>query len=191
MDALARWLGPVRYGDVRGTDVGALDAVIDGLVVRVVAGLRPACTGLAPTRRRPMAARLQATQSALGLLGHAAPRRRVARRRSAGCSTRPDVPGLRARAGPCRLLLDAELLDGGRRPARRLSPALTPGTPPAEGAAFVEGFLAGSGTVLLHDAALLGLVDEWLAGLPRGRLRRRAAAAAPHVRQRSSRRSGG
>lgn len=40
------------------------------------------------------------------------------------------------------------------------------GTAPAHGAAFVEGFLAGSGTVLLHDRALLGVVDDWLCGLP-------------------------
>ncbi len=50
--------------------------------------------------------------------------------------------------------------------ARLLSRALSAGTPPATGAAFVEGFLGGSGTVLLHDAALLGLVDGWLARLP-------------------------
>ena len=33
----------------------------------------------------------------------------------------------------------------------RLSRSLSPGTPPATGAAFVEGFVAGSGTVLVHD----------------------------------------
>ena len=43
---------------------------------------------------------------------------------------------------------------------------LTAGTPAQEGAAFVEGFLAGSGTVLVHDRALLGLVDRWVAELP-------------------------
>ena len=40
--------------------------------------------------------------------------------------------------------------------------ALSGGTPPAAGAAFVEGFLAGSGSVLVHDADLLAVavVDE-------------------------------
>jgi len=48
---------------------------------------------------------------------------------------------------------------------RRLGRALTPGTAPADGAAFVEGFLAGSGTVLLHDAQLRSLIDGWIGSL--------------------------
>src|SRR6202011_4176194 len=46
-----------------------------------------------------------------------------------------------------------------------LSRALSVGTPPAHGAAFVEGFLAGSGTVLLHDRSLLSILDEWVVSL--------------------------
>ena len=61
------------------------------------------------------------------------------------------------------------LHDGGDwdavRVERRLGRALSAGTPPAVGAAFVEGFLAGSGTVLLHDADLRDLVDRWLSSL--------------------------
>jgi hypothetical protein len=48
---------------------------------------------------------------------------------------------------------------------RRLSQALSAGTPPVAGAAFVEGFLAGSGSVLLHDADLLAVLDGWVASL--------------------------
>ncbi len=48
----------------------------------------------------------------------------------------------------------------------RLGRALSGGTPPAVGAAFVEGFVAGSGTVLVHDADLLAVVDRWLSSLP-------------------------
>ena len=48
---------------------------------------------------------------------------------------------------------------------RRLSQALSAGTPPATGAAFVEGFLAGSGSVLIHDADLLAVLDGWVASL--------------------------
>ena len=36
---------------------------------------------------------------------------------------------------------------------------------PAVGAAFVEGFLAGSGTVLVHDAELLDVIDGWVSSL--------------------------
>ena len=47
----------------------------------------------------------------------------------------------------------------------RVSRALSVGTPPAVGAAFVEGFLAGSGTVLVHDRDLLEVIDGWVSGL--------------------------
>jgi hypothetical protein len=48
---------------------------------------------------------------------------------------------------------------------QRLGRALSAGTPPATGARLVEGFLAGSGTVLVHDVALRELVDRWVSSL--------------------------
>jgi hypothetical protein len=63
-----------------------------------------------------------------------------------------------------RLLLDAGRLD----PAevrRRLRLPLTVGTTPAHAAAWVEGFLAGGGLLLVHDDALLELLDDWLADI--------------------------
>jgi hypothetical protein len=39
------------------------------------------------------------------------------------------------------------------------------GSTPVNGAAFVEGFLAGSGTVLVHDRELLEVIDAWVSGL--------------------------
>ncbi len=163
MDALEPLARSRRYGDVRGTDVAQLDSVIEGLVMRVSAGLRPACTGLGDDEGQAMGSRLQATQAAVALLG-----RREHDDIWFGALGElldaSNVPGL-LRGRACRLLLDAERLsaDGA---APRLSRALTPGTPAAEGAAFVEGFLAGSGTVLVHDRALLALVDDWLGRLP-------------------------
>jgi hypothetical protein len=42
---------------------------------------------------------------------------------------------------------------------------LTVGVPPAAGAAWIEGFLADGGLLLVHDPELLALVDGWLAGI--------------------------
>jgi hypothetical protein len=167
MDALGPLARARRYGDVRGTDVAALDTVLRGLVVRVTSGLLPACTGLDADEAAAMGDRLQATQAALALLAASGataallPSWYTALR---GLLGGPTVPGLlRGRAS--RLLLDAEELDAPGA-GQLLGRALTPGTPAQEGAAFVEGFLAGSGTVLVHDRALLDLVDAWVAELP-------------------------
>jgi hypothetical protein len=66
-----------------------------------------------------------------------------------------------------RLLHDAAAFDADEV-LQRVGRALTPGTPAAEGARFVEGFLAGSGTVLVHDAGLLDIVDTWISTMPHG-----------------------
>ncbi|MEO6126109.1 MAG: DUF5682 family protein [Ilumatobacteraceae bacterium] len=162
MDALPALARTVRYGDVRGTDARSLEAVLHGMVVRIAAGLVPSCTGLDADSAAALGRSIDDTRSALslladeslfapfyGALGELVERERV-------------HAGLQGRA--TRLLADASVLD----PAtveRRVSRALSLGTPPADGAAFVEGFLGGSGTVLVHDAELLGLIDRWLSTL--------------------------
>ena len=109
-----------------------------------------------------MVERLAAVQAALALVDHPARRGEWPAVLSL-VTERSDVHGL-VQGRACRLLHD-----GGTWPrarvAARLSRALTPGTPPAVGAAFVEGFLAGSGTVLVHDRELLDLVDGWVSTL--------------------------
>jgi hypothetical protein len=64
-----------------------------------------------------------------------------------------------------RLLLDAGRLSTVDA-SRRMGLVLTIGVPPAVAAAWVEGFLAGGGLLLVHDDRLLRLVDAWLAAVP-------------------------
>ena len=162
MDALGPLAGALRYGDVRGTDAASLRVVFDELVVRVVAGLRRAAEGLDDDAARAMIERMSAVQAALAVVDHPARHRElppVLEQLAGGRRVHGLVQGRAT-----RLLHDA----GRWSPAEveaRLGRALTPGTPAADGAAFVEGFLAGSGTVLLHDSQLLAAVDTWIASL--------------------------
>jgi len=76
---------------------------------------------------------------------------------------RADVPGLLG-GRLTRTLLDAgEIETGEARGA--LGRALSHGPSVIERAAFAEGFLAGSALLLIHDRAILSLVDAWLAEL--------------------------
>lgn len=165
MDTLGPLTRTRRYGDVRATDTSAIGEVIDGLVVRVCAGLLPECASLDDDAAAAMADRLTATHSALALVEHPA-RIDLWPRVLAQLADLGPAHGL-VRGRATRLLVDTQWWSGDEA-GRRLSRALSGGTPPLTGAAFVEGFLAGSGTVLLHDAALLALVDGWLAAMPAG-----------------------
>lgn len=74
--------------------------------------------------------------------------------------------GIRGRAA--RLLLDDGRLTH-ERAERLMGLALSVGTPPAEAAAWVEGFVGSGGSggmLLVHDERLLGLIDGWLAAVP-------------------------
>jgi hypothetical protein len=162
-------LGPLaraqRYGDVRSTDAGALRAAFDGVVVRVFAGVPSACASLDDDAAAEMVERLSEVQAALALVDHPARHGELATL-LAGLA---DAPPHAAVHGMVQGRATRLLHDAGAWPpdhvGARLGRALSGGTPPAAGAAFVEGFLAGSGTVLVHDDGLLAIVDRWLSSL--------------------------
>ncbi|WP_326699397.1 DUF5682 family protein [Streptomyces sp. NBC_01754] len=84
-----------------------------------------------------------------------------------GLATRDTVAGV-VRGRATRLLLDDGHLPDDET-ARLMGLALSPGAPPADGAAWIEGFVggtAGGGMLLVHDERLLGLVDDWLTAVP-------------------------
>ncbi|MFI6688639.1 DUF5682 family protein [Streptomyces sp. NPDC050485] len=216
LPALARTL---RYGDVRGTATEGLAEVAAGLAERICVGLPPACTALDAVGAAEMRTHLDAVHTAIGLLpepdGAAEMRTDLdavhtamdllpepvgtrsggLRARWSGVlarlASRDSVPGgIRGRAA--RLLLD----DGrvaSEDAARYLGLALSPGTPPADAAAWIEGFFGGAsggGLLLVHDEVLLGLVDGWLTGVAPDAftdvlplLRRTFAAYEPGVRR--------
>ncbi|NEW37152.1 hypothetical protein GV791_32050, partial [Nocardia cyriacigeorgica] len=63
-----------------------------------------------------------------------------------------------------RLLCDAGRIDA-TESARRLAAALSIGSTAAAKAEWIDGFLGGRGLLLVHDRALLRLVDDWLGSL--------------------------
>lgn len=178
--ALPALVRALRYGDVRGTDSSALEGVARGLAERICVGLPPACTGLDTDGAAAMRTRLDAVHAAVGLLEHggdgppdlpadsladrwAAALHALARREpSAGPAS--GVPGL-LRGRAVRLLLDDARLDSAEA-GRRMRLVLSTASAPADAAAWIEGFLSGSGALLLHDPQLLQLLDEWLTGVP-------------------------
>ncbi|MEU5507075.1 DUF5682 family protein [Streptomyces fungicidicus] len=170
--ALPALVRSLRYGDVRGTDTAALAGVAAGLAERVFVGLPPACAALDADAAEEMRCHVDAVHGAVGLLGDApAPGHGRLRARWQSVlrtlSARDTVPGV-IRGRSVRLLLDdGELAQ--EEAARFMGLVLSPGTPPADAAAWIEGFVgggSGGGLLLVHDERLLALVDAWLTGVP-------------------------
>lgn len=151
-----------RYGDVRQTDVTQIRVVVIEMITRIAAGLPAACGSLDDDAAQAMLASINAAQEGVSLLAAAEPAQewRGALGQVAG---RDGVHGLVA--GRCvRLLFDAGEFD--REEAfRRMSFALSRAADPAQGAAWVEGFLKGSGLLLVHDEKLWSVIDGWVSEL--------------------------
>lgn len=162
--ALPALVRSVRYGDVRGTDAAALREVAEGLAERICVGLPPACAGLDADGAAEMRGHVQGVQEAVVLLADEGLRRRWAGVLRTLAVRDRGMPGL-LRGSAARLLLDDGRLEA-EEVARLMGLALSTGTPPQEAAAWTEGFLAGGGMLLVHDARLLALVDDWLSAVP-------------------------
>ncbi|WP_017614609.1 DUF5682 family protein [Nocardiopsis salina] len=150
-----------RYGDVRRTEGAQLRSVAEGLLRRVCAGLAPALQGLDDDAAAHAAALLDRTHQAVTLLGGEALRTWTATLSALAGDDR--LPG-RVAGRVDRILSDAGDL-GPAALRRRLASTMSPGTEPARAAAWIEGFLQGSGLVLVHDERLLDLIDAWMTGL--------------------------
>ncbi|MFJ2150368.1 DUF5682 family protein [Streptomyces microflavus] len=194
-DALPALARSLRYGDVRSTDTAALAEVAAGLAERICVGLPPACTGLDTDGAEALRRQVDGVHSAIGLVVAGAATAEGLRdrwgavlRKLAGRDTVAGI--IRGRA--TRLLLDEGRLTEDEA-ARLMGLALSPGTPPTDAAAWIEGFVGGAsggGMLLVHDDRLLSLVDTWLTGVPADTftdvlplLRRTFSAYEPGVRR--------
>jgi len=158
-DALPALARAQRYGDVRQTDTRALRKVSEVLVVRICSGLQRAVSSLDATNAATMRRRIDAVNTAIGLLSESVRNRWLDT--LATMIDRTDVHGLLL-GRIIRLLLDAERLSD---VALRLQRALSAGVPAADKAAWVDGFFSDGALLLIHDAELRGLLDDWVCQL--------------------------
>jgi hypothetical protein len=157
LPGLARVL---RYGSVRQSDVGMVRQIVDGIVPRITIGLGGAMSSLNDDAAREAVGHIQSTHTAIELL--------ESNDQTAAWITaitrlvdQPSVHGL-VRGRASRLLLDAGKLEAGEA-SRHLSLMMSPGTEPWQAAMWIDGFLSGSGLLLVHDQKLLSVIDLWIA----------------------------
>jgi len=152
----------VRYGNVRGTDTTMVAGIVLGLVTRICIGLPGACASLNDEAAQVAVKAITDVHATVGLLQMAS----MTTDWQQVLGKLADQSGLHGLiAGRCtRFLLYAGAFSTGEA-ATRLSLALSRAADPAYSAAWCEGFLQGSGTLLVNDQALWQVVDDWVSDL--------------------------
>lgn len=162
MAAVPPLVNVARYGNVRQTDAGMVEHLLDRLVPRAAIGLPGACAALDDAAAETMREHLVATHQALRLLGRQnllEEWQQALHRLTQLGSCHGLICGLAS-----RLCFDEQLASP-EQTAQAMSQALSVGNEPDPAAAWLDGFLNRSGMVLLHDPQLWSMVDDWLAGL--------------------------
>ena len=152
-----------RYGNVREVDTELVASVLDGIATRVAIGLGAACRGLDDDAATAMGRLVDGVHRGLALVDDPDQRARW----YGALEGVADQGGVHGTIGgrATRLLLDA----GRITPAdanRRLSLHLSTGADALDSAAWLDSFLAGDASLLLHDDELLAVVDDWLSEVP-------------------------
>jgi hypothetical protein len=147
---------------VRSSDTAPVLAVVRGLVPRAAAGLVAACQSLDDDAAAAAKARIVAVSGAVALIEEPE-LKAVWGEALRALADQEHVHG-RVVGRAVRLLFDDRAIDAAEAGERlRLALSRAAGAVPA--AAWIEGFLEDSGTVLIHGRELLAVVDEWLCGL--------------------------
>ncbi|MDF7811707.1 DUF5682 family protein [Hymenobacter sp. YC55] len=160
--ALPPLVNVLRYGNVRRTETAQVAQVVHHLVPRLCIGLPQACTGLDYDAARQLLPRIEGTHQAIRLLQNTA-QEADWYAALAVVLRNPASSGLLAGAAG-RLLFDAQQLSS-EDAGTALGLALAPAQPTAYATAWIEGFLSGSGQLLLHHRPLFALLDQWLGEL--------------------------
>ncbi|WP_322098482.1 DUF5682 family protein [Nakamurella alba] len=166
LQAVPALVRAVRYGDVRGTATDGLGELARQLVARAIAGFPSAISGLGDTSAVTMRDRLDSWHAAVDLLvrtGRGEPERESWFRMLAEQLDRTDVHGLLA-GRIARVLIDRGVVPADEA-ARRLAARLSVGPTASDKARWIEGFLSGTGLLLVHDRDLLRVLDGWLTAL--------------------------
>ncbi|MDX2099420.1 MAG: DUF5682 family protein [Leptolyngbyaceae cyanobacterium bins.59] len=161
--ALPPLVNVLRYGTVRQFETEVVGQVVEGLVTRICVGLPVAVASLDDDAAANLYPLLISVHGAIGLLQQSASLE-MWHQVLVKLADQQGLHGLIA-GRCCRLLFEAGIFQV-EDTARQLGLALSTANDPARCAAWVEGFLSGSGLLLLHNPDLWQVLDSWVMQLP-------------------------
>jgi hypothetical protein len=164
LDALPPLVNAMRYGSVRGTDTNALGRVVDGIIARICIALPFGTRALADDAAATLAQQLNAADQAVRLLqreDHLASWLAALEHCALSDATHALL------GGRCSRMLTEQNRWSTEQAARQLALHCSHAVAPLLAAHWLEGFLQGSGILLVHNDELWQLIDSWLAALNR------------------------
>ncbi|MFB6454045.1 DUF5682 family protein [Chitinophaga sp. Hz27] len=162
MEVLPPLVSITRYGNVRKTDASMVLAIIESIVTRICINLPAASTNITDDAVNALLELYYQMNDAILTLQQsvfADSWTQALHKIATGNNSAKALAGYAT-----RLLSDAQHIDK-EALISRFSVAMSVGNPPADAAAWLEGFLRGSGTLLLIDDTLFSLLRNWVDSL--------------------------
>ena len=164
MEAIPPLINIVRYGDTRSTDVAAVETVLEQIIPRICIGFPNACINLDDDAAQAVFDQIIQTNHALSVWNKGEYTEQWYR--SLENMRVLSQVHLLLQGISTRLLFEKQLLEVDAT-ANAMSLALSTGTEPGDAAQWLEGFLHGSGLLLIHQPILWRILDEWVAQISR------------------------
>jgi hypothetical protein len=163
METVPELVMVLRYRDVRKTDLSAIDALIAQIIPRACVGLPTAATFMDDDSTEALFKITVNFNRSLNLLNNEV-YRDLWHNSLKQLYENPQVNGL-LRGLASRLLFDSKI-NNLEQTATLMSLELSKGNPLPKAAAWLEGFLYGSGLLLIHNSALWKILDDWVENFP-------------------------
>jgi hypothetical protein len=162
MEAIPPLVNVAHYGNVRNTDAEMVLNIVSGLVARVCIGLPNAVSGIDEESAQKLLELIQFVNDAIILLQNES---LITDWRNALGKVAFDQHAAHVLSGySTRLLTDQKIIEG-EELIKAFHYRMSSANPPDASASWLEGFLKGSGSILLIDADLWNLVNQWVAQL--------------------------
>lgn len=159
MEVIPNLVNVSRYGNVRKTDAELVMGIVDSMITRICVSLPAACTGINEDAAEHLLELFEKMTDAVNILQQKDITQlwqQTLHLVATGKNTAPGIAGYAT-----RLLADYKFIVGDEL-VKAFYYAMSAATAPAIAAAWLEGFLKGSGTILLIDNDLWTVVNNWV-----------------------------
>lgn len=164
MEAMPPLVNVVRYGNVRKTDSELVLQIVRSMITRICIGLPNAVTGIDEEAAQTLLGFISQVHDAISLLQEEAIT--LQWQKAIGVISAAGNAAFVISGYATRLLADYKVLEGDEL-IKAFHYRMSRTSAPADSAAWLEGFLTGSGAILLVDQDLWALVNQWVAVLDR------------------------